>query len=147
MITIRQATQEDLPTLSYLFDQYRQHYHQQHDLQGARDFLQERMEREESVIFVAVSEGELIGFTQLYPIFSSVSIRRTWLLNDLFVAADQRGKGAGTLLLEAAKKMATDTGAKWMLLQTTEDNSGAQALYERNGWVREADRFYRFDID
>lgn len=147
MITIRQATPQDLPTLSYLFDQYRQHYHQQHDPQGAMDFLQERMERKESVIFVAVSEGELVGFTQLYPIFSSVSIRRTWLLNDLFVTADQRGKGVGTLLLEAAKKMATDTGAKWMLLQTTEDNTGAQALYERNGWVREADRFYRFDID
>ena len=147
MIIIRQASPEDLSSLSYLFDQYRQHYHQQQDLQGARDFLQERMERGESVILVAVSEGELIGFTQLYPIFSSVSIRRTWLLNDLYVAAAQRGKGAGTLLLEAAKKMATDTGAKWMLLQTTEDNSGAQALYERNGWVREADRFYRFDID
>lgn len=146
MITIRQATIDDIPTVAYLFDKYRQWYKQEADLQGATEFLQSRTEKGESVILVAMEEGEQIGFTQLYPIFSSVSMSRAWLLNDLFVIETQRGKGVATKLLEAAKNVGINTESKWLMLQTNDWNSEAQALYEKNGWVRESDLFYRFDL-
>ncbi|MCG7856897.1 GNAT family N-acetyltransferase [Flavihumibacter sediminis] len=146
MITIRQATIDDIPTVAYLFDKYRQWYKQEPNLEGAIDFLQSRTENGESVILVAMEEGEQIGFTQLYPIFSSVSLSKAWLLNDLFVIESQRGKGVATKLLEAAKNVGINTESKWLMLQTSDWNSEAQALYEKNGWVRESDFFYRFDL-
>ncbi|KIC90988.1 hypothetical protein HY58_08165 [Flavihumibacter sp. ZG627] len=145
-MTIRQATIDDIPTVAYLFDKYRQWYKQAADLEGAIDFLQSRTENGESVILVAMEEGEQIGFTQLYPIFSSVSLSKAWLLNDLFVIESQRGKGVATKLLEAAKNVGINTESKWLMLQTSDWNSEAQALYEKNGWVRESDYFYRFDL-
>ncbi len=146
MITIRQATIDDIPTVAYLFDKYRQWYKQEADIEGATEFLQSRTENGESVILVAMEEGELIGFTQLYPIFSSVSMSKAWLLNDLFVIESQRGKGVATKLLEAAKNVGINTESKWLMLQTSDWNSEAQALYEKNGWVRESDFFYRVDL-
>jgi GNAT superfamily N-acetyltransferase len=146
MIIIRQATIEDVPAVAYLFDQYRQFYHQKHDLESAREFLSQRIKLKESVILVALIEGELAGFTQLYPIFSSVSMKKAWLLNDLFVEAKQRGKGVATNLLEGAKQVGRDSHAKWLLLQTGQDNLIAHTVYEKNGWVLETDKFYRFDI-
>ena len=70
-------------------------YRQDSDLEGAKVFLRNRMERKESVIFVAVEDGEYIGFTQLYPSFSSISMKELWILNDLFVQATKRGAGTG----------------------------------------------------
>jgi GNAT superfamily N-acetyltransferase len=115
-------------------------------MDSARSFLKKRMKRNESVIFVAEERKELIGFTQLFPIFSSVSIKRTWLLNDLYVDEKARGKGAATQLLNAAKEFGIETESKWLLLQTAADNFTAQKVYEKNGWVRDTDFFYRLDI-
>ena len=146
MITIRPAALPDLPAVAYLFDQYRQFYKQSEDIDGATIFLQERMEKNETVILLALEDGEVVGFTQLFPIFSSVSMRKAWLLNDLFVQEDQRGKGIGTKLLDAAKQLGRNTDAKWLLLQTGADNKTAQAVYEKNGWVRESDWFYQVEL-
>ncbi|HEY5772849.1 MAG TPA: GNAT family N-acetyltransferase [Chitinophagaceae bacterium] len=145
-MTIRRARKKDIGDLSVLFDKYRIFYKQKSDVENARSFLKKRMKRKESVIFVAEERDELIGFTQLFPIFSSVSMKRTWLLNDLYVNERSRGIGAATKLLDAAKEFGAETNSKWLLLQTAADNFTAQKAYEKNGWVREADFFYRKDI-
>ena len=143
---IRRARKKDIDDLSILFDKYRIFYKQESDVENARSFLKKRMKRKESVIFVAEERDELIGFTQLFPIFSSVSMKRTWLLNDLYVNEKSRGIGAATKLLDAAKDFGAETKSKWLLLQTAADNFTAQKVYEKNGWVREMDYFYRKNI-
>ena len=143
---IRKASKKDIEQLSVLFDKYRIFYKQQSDISLAKTFLKRRMKRKESVIFVAEERDELIGFTQLFPIFSSVSIQRTWLLNDLYVNEKSRGMGTATALLNAAKAFGAETRSKWLLLQTVADNLTAQKVYEKNGWVKETDFFYRKDI-
>jgi len=143
---IRRAKKKDLAQLSELFDSYRVFYQQQTDIKGAKAFLKKRMEKKESVILVAEEEKMLIGFTQLFPIFTSVGMKRTWLLNDLFVKKEARSKGAATALLNAAKEFAKEKKSKWLLLQTAADNYTAQKVYEKNGWVKETDFFYRADI-
>lgn len=142
MITIRPATIDDLHAVAPLFDLYRQFYQQPSDLPAATDFLRQRMEAKESTILVAVVDGEMQGFTQLYPIFSSVSLRRAWLLNDLYVMEASRGQGVATALLDAAADFGRQQKAKWLMLQTTAANVTAQMVYEKNGWVREQDLFY-----
>jgi len=143
---IRKAKKKDIEQLSVLFDKYRIFYKQSPDIENVRSFLKKRMKRKETVIFVAEERKELIGFTQLFPIFSSVSMKRTWLLNDLYVNERSRGIGAATALLNAAKEFGAATSSKWLLLQTAADNYTAQKVYEKNGWIKETDFFYRMDI-
>jgi GNAT superfamily N-acetyltransferase len=137
------AELDDLDALVPLFDAYRRFYGQASDLPGARAFLADRFKRGESVIFLAVVDGAIVGFTQLYPSFSSVSMRRLWVLNDLFVTPDARKSGAGRALLERAERWAAETGAKGLTLSTQVTNLGAQRLYEACGWTKD-DEFLHY---
>jgi GNAT superfamily N-acetyltransferase len=144
------ATVDDLSLLVPLFDGYRQFYKQVSDPQGARRFLAAHFAHGTSVIFLAFRptvEGErcACGFTQLYPGFSSVSLKPLWTLNDLFVVPDARRLGAGRALLERACAFAASTGARGLTLKTAVDNAGAQALYEAAGWQRD-EQFYAYDL-
>jgi GNAT superfamily N-acetyltransferase len=143
---IRKAKKKDIEQLSVLFDKYRIFYKQTGDVATAKQFLKKRMKRKESVIFVAEERDELIGFTQLFPIFSSTNMMRTWLLNDLYINERSRGMGAASALLNAAKEFGAETNSKWLLLQTAADNYTAHKVYEKNGWIKETDIFYRMDI-
>jgi GNAT superfamily N-acetyltransferase len=136
--TVR-AELDDLDALVPLFDGYRRFYRQLSDVVGARAFLADRIKRGESVIFLAVVDGAIVGFTQLYPVFSSVSMKRLWLLNDLFVAPDARKSGAGRALLERAERWAAETGATGLTLSTEVTNLAAQRLYEACGWTKDED--------
>ena len=101
-LVVRQAVFADLEALAPLFDGYRQFYGRTPDLPAARAFLSDRFEHGESVVFIAHAAAAPVGFTQLYPSFSSVSLARTFILNDLFVVAGQRRGGVGSALLRAA---------------------------------------------
>jgi len=136
------AALDDLEALVPLFDAYRQFYAQPSDPEGARAFLSDRLKRGESVIFLAVAEGTVVGFTQLYPSFSSVSMQRLWTLNDLFVTPDARTVGAGRVLLERAARWATETGAKGLTLATEVTNATAQRLYGACGWTRDEENLH-----
>src|SRR5678810_1152351 len=125
---VRRTKKKDVEVLSVLFDKYRIFYKQRSDVDNARSFLKKRMKRKESVIFVAEERDELIGFTQLFPIFSSVSMKRTWLLNDLYVNEKARGMGTASKLLDAAKDFGAETNSKWLILQTAADNFAAQKV-------------------
>lgn len=147
-IVARQAGAADAESIAPLFDAYRRFYRQASDLPLALAFVRERLAQAESVIFVAQDErGRTIGFTQLYPSFSSVSARRIWILNDLFVLPDARGKGVAHRLLNTAKDHAVATGAKRLLLSTAHDNP-AQKLYESLGYEYDhAFRHYSLALD
>lgn len=136
---LRRADLNDLAQLASLFDQYRQFYKQASDLEGARAFLKERLLHQESVVFVAQPDAspKLVGFTQLFPSFSSVGMKRLWILNDLFVAPDARQLGAGKALLQAAVDFARADGARGVSLKTAVDNINAQKLYEASNWTRD----------
>ncbi len=140
-ITIRQAVLADLDVVAGLFDGYRQFYDQVSDLVGARNFLQARFEHGQSVVLLAESQGQAVGFTQLYPSFSSVSMARVFVLNDLFVAPTARRLGVGEALLTAAADHARQLDAVRLSLNTDVQNLPAQALYESMGWARDQQYF------
>ncbi|MFM2362845.1 MAG: hypothetical protein RLZZ316_1747 [Bacteroidota bacterium] len=142
MIIIQKAGLKDVAVLVPLFDAYRVFYKKASDQQAATIFLKERLEKKESVIFIAYLNNNAVGFTQLYPIFSSVSMQRAWLLNDLYTNEAARKKGVATALLNHAKEFGASTNAKYLLLQTAADNKTAQHVYEQNGWRKETDWFY-----
>jgi GNAT superfamily N-acetyltransferase len=134
-----------LEALTTLFNEYRIFYQQSSDLAGARQFLQARLEQGDSAILVAVIEDTLVGFTQLYPSFSSVAMKPIWVLNDLFVVETHRGQGIAKGLIEAAETYARDNGAIRMVLETQVKNTSAQALYEGRGYVKDTE-FYHYSL-
>ncbi|WML55919.1 GNAT family N-acetyltransferase [Neobacillus sp. PS2-9] len=143
---IQKATIDELEVVTELFDLYRVFYEQASDLTAAKEFLKERIVNEESVIFVALEDNEALGFVQLYPSFSSVSMKRSWVLNDLYVKKQARGKGVGENLINTALHFTKESGAKGVLLETGKENINAQRLYEKIGFVKETNYFYYYTV-
>lgn len=139
---IRKAHAQDLPQLAQLFNAYRRFYQQADDLAGAQSFLSERMAGDESVVWVAEDQGQLLGFTQLFPSFSSVSMQRLWILNDLFVAETARGQGVAEALMNQARDFAA--GTKGIILETDWDNVKAQKLYDKLGYQKQDSTYHYF---
>ena len=139
---ILKATVHHLDDLVPLFNGYRVFYKQPSDVDRATNFLTERLKKNDATIFIAFSTtGQGMGFTQLYPSYSSVSTQRTYILNDLFVAATYRNKGVGEALMNRAKEFAIAEGSKGITLETEIDNP-AQHLYERLGWKKDDHAFH-----
>ena len=146
-LKLLRADVSSLDQVADLFDAYRGFYGQPANLPQSRAFLAERLARDESVIFYAQDEsGQALGLAQLYPSFSSIDAHRTWLLSDLFTAPQARGRGVGTLLMNAAREFALATGAKGLVLETATDNHTAQRLYESLGYVRDPG-YYTYCLD
>lgn len=144
-LVVRRAEARDLDALVPLFDGYRQFYGQPSDPKRARTFLGERLARGDSTVFLAEDDGRAVGFTQLYPSFSSVRTGRLFVLNDLFVTPAARRTGAARALLDAAAAFAKAEGAVGLTLSTGVENRPAQTLYEAMGWVRDT-RFYSYGL-
>ena len=142
-IVVRRATKADAARIAPLFDAYRQFYGRPADQELSERFLSERLAHGESVIFLARAGGDAVGFVQLYPSFDSVEAAPVWILHDLFVHPDARGRGAGRALMERARRLAEETGACGLGLATARDNVRAQGLYEDLGYVRD-DRFFHY---
>ena len=140
-MTIVEANIEHLEDIVPLFNAYRVFYEQPSDLGSAKQFLKDRILNKESIIYVAYEGEKAVGFTQLYPLFSSVSLKAMYLLNDLYVKSTHRGNGIGEALIEKAKTLCEKERNKGLALQTATDNP-AQKLYERLGFAKDHDLYY-----
>jgi len=148
MILIRQAVIDDLQAIAELFNLYRIFYRKASDIESAKIFIGERMRNNESVIYVAEENKQLLGFTQLYPLFSSTRMKRSWLLNDLYVRESHRGKGISKQLIEKAKQLSRDTGAAGVALETEKINVVGNSLYPSVGFrISDTTNFYWWDND
>jgi ribosomal protein S18 acetylase RimI-like enzyme len=140
---IHKATIHDLTQLSVLFDEYRIFYECESDLQNSKSFLRERINNGDSVIFVAKStDGLLMGFVQLYPLLSSIRMKRLWLLNDLYVNPKFRGLKISVMLLDSAKQLVKETHAAGILLETAKSNTIGNKLYLKTNFVLDTDHNY-----
>jgi ribosomal protein S18 acetylase RimI-like enzyme len=135
-VHVVRATLHDVDRLVPLFGAYREFYRRPANPDGSRRFLTERLTRAESVIFLAEESASAIGFTQLYPTFASLSLKPWWVLYDLYVVPSARRKGVASLLLAKAQRLAQESGADGISLETARDNP-AQKLYEAHGWKRD----------
>jgi GNAT superfamily N-acetyltransferase len=140
-VAVRQAVRADVELLASLFDAYRQFQGERADLVAARSFLRERLDRDESIVFLAERGGAAAGFAQLYPSFSSVALARVFLLNDLYVDAGARRAGVASRLLAAVEAHARTLGAVRLTLFVARPNTTAQALYASRGWAKDEQFF------
>lgn len=144
-MNIRKATTGDIEPLAGLFDQYRVFYRKEPDPEGCRKFLADRLNNSESEIFLAETpEGEAVGFVQLYPLFSSTRMKRLWLLNDLYVQPQYRGKGISKMLIGRSKEFCRETGGCGLSLETEKTNDIGNNLYPATGFEVDDDHNYYF---
>jgi GNAT superfamily N-acetyltransferase len=140
---VLQATPADVGEVAPLFDLYRQFYGKAANEEAARRFLFARLSKGESVVYFARHDRKPVAFVQLYPAFSSINLTRQWILNDLFVVPEARKLGYGRVLLERAHRLAEETRANGLVLETAVNNQASQRLYESLGWKRD-EEFYRY---
>lgn len=140
-IQVRQAVFADLEALSGIFDQYRIFQGKSSDIEAASAFLKARFDHGESVIFLAEEHCSAVGMAQLFPIYSSVSLARVFILNDLFVTQAGRRKGVATTLLAQVEEYARSNQAARISLNVAQDNLDGQALYESRGWCKDSEFF------
>ncbi|RKS55785.1 ribosomal protein S18 acetylase RimI-like enzyme [Gillisia mitskevichiae] len=144
---IREAIPDDLKEISLLFDAYRVFYKQSSNILGAKDFISDRLSLKDSKIYVAEEKNKLFGFVQLYPRFSSTQLKRTWLLNDLFVSLEARGQQLGVRLIERAKVLAVTTNSVGLMLETEKTNTIGNNLYPKVDFLLdELHNFYYWDV-
>jgi len=148
MIKITKASPNDLPVLASLFDRYRIFYKEKSDIKTAMAFLSGRIANNDAQLFVCWnSTGMIVGFMQLYPLFSSTAMKKLWLLNDLFVHEDFRGMGYSMALIDKAKALCSETGAHGIILETAKDNTAGNRLYPKMGFMRDtAHNYYSWKI-
>lgn len=130
---IRKSTIGDLNELTRLFTAYRAFYKKEPDIENAKEFLKDRITYNESEIFAAFSGNRMAGFVQLYPLFSSLRMKRFWLLNDLFVAEEFRGQGFSIALIERTKELCRQSDACGFMLETAKSNIIGNQLYQKMG--------------
>jgi ribosomal protein S18 acetylase RimI-like enzyme len=136
-VSIRRAGPSDLDLAVRLFTGYLRFYEKSTRESETREFIGERLARQDSVFYLAEANGVALGFTQLYPAFASLSLAPSWILNDLYVEPSARGRGVGEALMDAARTLALSNGAAELMLQTARTNATAQRLYEKLGWLRD----------
>ncbi len=140
-MTIIQATIDHLNDLIPLFDGYRVFYRQKSDIRAVKEFLYKRLATQDTIIYLAYTNNKAVGFSQLFPSFSSVSMQPLYILNDLYVDKNYRKQGIGVALLNKAKQLCKEKNYKGLALQT-EKNNPAQHLYESLGWKKDKDLHY-----
>jgi len=132
--TIRKASLEDVQETAELFNLYRIFYRQESDLNASTTFIKERLLHGESDIFLAIVEGKAVGFVQLYKLFHYTKLAKQWLLSDLFVHPEQRGKGLSVALIDRSKLWCEETGACGLMLETEKTNIIGNQLYPKCGF-------------
>jgi len=142
---IREAKSSDINQLSKLFNSYRMFYGKESNIDISKEFLDSRIINKDSIIYVCEVGNNIIGFVQLYPLFSSTRVSKYWLLNDLFVDDKERGNGYSKLLIERAKKLVIESKACGMMLETEKSNNIGNKLYPITGFkMNELSNFYEW---
>lgn len=136
---VRRANKEDLEQLAILFDEYRQFYGVSSNIQQSLNFLKQRFENKESVIFIHIKDNIFTGFVLLYLGFSSVSCSKYYILDDVYVTPIFRRQGSAKQLIDTAILFARHEDALRISLETQKNNFQSQQLYEQMGFVKDSE--------
>ena len=135
--TIEAAGLQDAPSLVPLFDAYRSFFAGSGDGDRSQRFLEERLQRGDSVIFLGRIGASVEGFVQLYPLWSSWHCRRIWFLSDLYVRESSRLHGLGTLLVRRVVAYAEETDASSIMVELPLREPHLERFYAKLGFHKD----------
>ena len=144
---IIEAESNHIEQVGELFDLYRQFYKYESNLIESTNYIKDRINKKESIIFIAINDtNEAIAFVQLYETFGSLDLGKIIILYDLYVKKNHRKNNIGKQLMIKSHEYAKKIKAKRIQLSTAIDNFIGQSLYESLGYVKEID-FYTYDFE
>lgn len=126
-VTVRESHPDEWASLADLYSEARRAAVPQmppamHTDEEHRDYYRRHVfEGDGHTVWVAEAAGEVLGFAICTPTF----------LDGLYVRADLKGQGIGSLLLDVVDATHPDGYELWVF----ESNLGARRLYERRGLV------------
>jgi GNAT superfamily N-acetyltransferase len=137
-IDVRPIRAEEVDLVLPLFAAYQRFYVAEPDDERNRRFVARFVAPSDDGVVLGAwdDEGELVGFALLYWTFSSTRAAEVAVMNDLFVRADQRGRGAGRALIDAALRATVERGGAHLEWLTAPDNLAAQRVYDATGASR-----------
>ena len=142
------AAERDLPQLLPLLRGYCDFYRASPSDGGLVAMAKALIEAPDSdgILLVARDgDGVPIGFAAVSWKWSSLRAARVAVLEDLFVAPEARGRGAGSALIKACAKRASELGAAALTWLTKPDNRPARSVYEQAGATGET--FIEYDLE
>jgi ribosomal protein S18 acetylase RimI-like enzyme len=144
---IIKAEEKHIEKIGILFNLYRQFYKYESNLIKSTNYIKDRINNNESIIFIAINDvNEAIGFVQLYETFGSLDLGKIVILYDLYVKEDHRKNNIGRKLMIKSHEYAKKINAKRIQLSTATDNYIGQSLYKSLGYVKD-DNFYTYDFE
>ena len=130
---IIRASTKDINSVGNLFDLYRQFYSYKSDINTSIDYIKERIQNNESIIFIAIDDkNNGLGFVQLYETFGSLDLGKIIVLYDLYVKEEFRKNKIGRELMLKSHEYAKEIKAKRIQLSTAIDNFIGQSLWTIN---------------
>ncbi len=141
---IVQASVDRLDDVTPLFIKYREFYGQLPRPEASRRFLHDRLVNEQAIILLAEEDetGKVLGFCQLIPSFSALTLNPSWVLKGIYVVEEARRQLVADKLINEAKQRARTAGIKRMTVMTGEENIAAQQLYRSLGFSDDAELTY-----
>jgi len=147
-LTIRRATEADLPTLGvlgasllrahYAFDQQRFMAPRGDPEAGYAWFLGSQLKEDDVAVFVAERAGTVVGYVYagLEPQSWKELREAAGFIHDVVVTPEAQRHGVASALIEAACDWFRSIGAPRVVLWTAEKNEVAQRLFARLGFRR-----------
>ena len=135
-MSVRPATTDDLDALLPLLRGYCDFYEADPPDDGLLEMCRALIAAPDDAGLLLVAEsgaGEVVGFAACGWKWSSLRAARITVMEDLFVAPDQRGAGIGIALIDACAQRSAELGAPAMEWLTAPDNHAAQSAYDRTG--------------
>lgn len=135
---IREAKHSDVPTIARLAAEFAQYLHGLGDTTELR-LNEEALERDgfgpEPAFkgLVIETAGTVVGYLLYHDGYDTDAACRVLFVVDLFVTASARGKGIGAALMNEARKVAYDIGARQLVWTVDRRNALARRFYEAIG--------------
>ncbi len=136
--TIRQAVLADVDNLVPLFDAYRSFFAGESPT-GSKEFLAERLTKNDAIFFMSFEGDAASGFLTLYPLFSSWYATTIWFLSDLYVAPEYRNQRLGRKLVAAAQDLAKERASRSIMVEIPHREPHLMRFYESLGFERDKD--------
>ena len=141
---VRLMQYSDIDQVAVLLEEFRLLYGAPPDLEKTLQYLKDRFENEQSKIFIALDGNEYLGFCQMYPTFSSISLKKLYILKELYVVKSHRKKGVAKELIQHAEKSAKRFNTIGLIIETRITNQSALKFYDSVGYLKEGEHIYYY---
>src|SRR5712672_426993 len=137
---VRPATHQDLPQILEIYNEAvlnttASYDYEPRTIEQRTAWYEERVKEGYAVLVASETDGRVFGWAALNPFHARIGYRFT-SENSVYVAADQRGKGIGTMLMPPLIEAARLRGLRAIIATIDAENEASIRLHARFGFEK-----------